>query len=96
MPPTAGAGANTALVDADTLREQLIRVDYGEIDLLTAVGNYEAYMRDFAFKYVGQADRNLRNAVKDNRVALAGMRSGMKLIGRIGPVRRKMERALVK
>ncbi|NMN94496.1 FAD-dependent oxidoreductase [Antrihabitans stalactiti] len=96
MPPTAGAGANTALVDADTLREQLIRVDNGEIDLLSGVGNYEAHMRDFAFKYVGQADRNLRNAVKDNRVALAGMRSGMKLIGRIGPVRRKMERALVK
>ena len=53
-------------------------------------------MLDFAFKYVAQADRNLRNAVKDNRVALAGLRSGMKLIGRIGPVRRKMERALVK
>lgn len=41
MPPTAGAGANTALHDANLLRRAVLRVEAGGVELVEAVGAYE-------------------------------------------------------
>jgi salicylate hydroxylase len=94
MPPTAGAGANTAILDADTLRRRLIAAHDGRLSLEAAVGQYEAEMRAYAFKYVAAAERNLRNAINDNPVALAVARTAFSLINRIGPLRRRMTQGI--
>ncbi len=49
MLPTLGMGANLALNDAALLTEQLDRYGRGEVDLLEAIGTYEAQMRDIAY-----------------------------------------------
>jgi 2-polyprenyl-6-methoxyphenol hydroxylase-like FAD-dependent oxidoreductase len=94
MPPTAGAGANSAILDADTLRRQLIAADRGEVTIPAAVGRYEEEMRRYAFKYVAAAERNLRQAVNDSRVGLVLARTAFTLINRIGPLRRKMTQSI--
>jgi len=90
MPPTAGAGANTAIVDADLLRQELVAVERGQQTVTAAIGNYERAMIDHAFKKVAAANRNLANAVSGSRVALAGFRTTLRLVNRIGPLRRRM------
>lgn len=49
MLPTLGMGANLALNDAALLTEQLDRYGRGEVELLDAIGTYEAQMRDAAY-----------------------------------------------
>ena len=49
MLPTLGMGANLALNDAALLVRQLDRHSRGEIDLLAAIGGYEAQMRETAY-----------------------------------------------
>jgi 2-polyprenyl-6-methoxyphenol hydroxylase-like FAD-dependent oxidoreductase len=44
MPPTGGAGANTALRDASSLCRALAAVAAGETDLLDAVAEYQTEM----------------------------------------------------
>ena len=50
MPPTAGAGANTALADAATLADEILSVARGGKSLIEAVAAYQAIMlpRGFA------------------------------------------------
>ncbi|NJP98483.1 FAD-dependent monooxygenase [Nonomuraea sp. FMUSA5-5] len=49
MPPTFGAGANSALRDAGVLAGELGRAARGDKDLLTAIGDFEANMRAEVF-----------------------------------------------
>lgn len=49
MLPTLGMGANLSLNDAALLVEQLDRYGRGEVELLEAVGRYEAQMRETAY-----------------------------------------------
>jgi 2-polyprenyl-6-methoxyphenol hydroxylase-like FAD-dependent oxidoreductase len=49
MLPTLGMGANLSLNDAALLTEQLDRVGRGEVELLEAIGTYEAQMRETAY-----------------------------------------------
>jgi 2-polyprenyl-6-methoxyphenol hydroxylase-like FAD-dependent oxidoreductase len=49
MLPTLGMGANLALNDAALLVRQLERYDRAEIDLVEAIGAYEAQMREAAY-----------------------------------------------
>jgi 2-polyprenyl-6-methoxyphenol hydroxylase-like FAD-dependent oxidoreductase len=49
MLPTLGMGANLSLNDAALLVEQLDRVGRGEVELLEAIGSYEAQMRATAY-----------------------------------------------
>jgi salicylate hydroxylase len=49
MLPTLGMGANLALNDAALLTEQLDRYGRGEVELLDAIGTYEAQMRAAAY-----------------------------------------------
>ncbi|WP_255298451.1 FAD-dependent oxidoreductase [Brevibacillus dissolubilis] len=49
MPPSFGAGANTALRDAATLAEKLIAVHRSEQKLVDAIAQYEDTMRGYAY-----------------------------------------------
>jgi len=49
MLPTLGMGANLALNDAALLTEQLDRYGRGDVDLLEAIGTYEAQMRETTY-----------------------------------------------
>lgn len=93
MPPTAGAGANAAVVDAELLCRRLVAVAEGQ-ELAAAVGAYEKDMLDHAFTKVAAANRNLEQGVADNRLALAGFKAFLRLAGRVGPIRRKMTAAM--
>jgi 2-polyprenyl-6-methoxyphenol hydroxylase-like FAD-dependent oxidoreductase len=73
MTPMAGIGANTALQDASLLREKL--AGPGPESLVTAIGEYEAAMRDYGFAAVRLSVRNARQATAPwtRRVALRTM-----------------------
>lgn len=94
MPPTAGAGANTALVDAAVLARELVAADRGERDVLAALERYEAEMVPRAFGFVRRADQNLKMAVSANPVGRALFTGALRLVSRIGPVRRRMAAGL--
>ena len=49
MLPTMGMGGNTSLRDAAVLTEKLASAKRGELDLVTAIGEYEDDMRAFAY-----------------------------------------------
>jgi 2-polyprenyl-6-methoxyphenol hydroxylase-like FAD-dependent oxidoreductase len=55
MTPLQGLGGNTALRDAAVLRHQLVQADRGATDLVSAIGGYEAEMRDYGFAAVQQS-----------------------------------------
>jgi 2-polyprenyl-6-methoxyphenol hydroxylase-like FAD-dependent oxidoreductase len=96
MPPTAGAGANTALLDANNLRTELIAAHQGQLTIPEAIGHYEDRMLKESFTYLATAERNLKSATNDNRFALGVKRSALKAVSRIGPIRRMMTRSIAK
>jgi 2-polyprenyl-6-methoxyphenol hydroxylase-like FAD-dependent oxidoreductase len=49
MLPTMGMGGNTSLRDAAVLAEKLATAKRGEVELMTAIGQYEDEMRAFAY-----------------------------------------------
>lgn len=53
--PTGGNGANTALRDADLLRQCLIRSADGDVSLVDAVGDYERQMFEYGAEAVRQS-----------------------------------------
>ncbi len=75
MLPTLGMGANLALNDAALLTEQLDRYGRGEVELLAAIGTYEAQMREAAYPILAMTldhDKNfggggLAKAIKDGQ-----------------------------
>lgn len=96
MPPTAGAGANTAILDAGALYRQITAVARGERELVAAVGAYEEEMRGYAFPTVRQAVRNLKSGVNDSAFARAVTRAVFRTIDRIGPIRRRMSEGMTR
>ncbi|GIG70154.1 FAD-dependent oxidoreductase [Phytomonospora endophytica] len=96
MPPTAGAGANTAILDAGVLRRRITAVARGESELLAAVGAYEEEMRGYAYPTVRRALRNLRSGVSDSPFARAMTRTVFRTIDRVGPIKRKMSAAMTR
>ena len=96
MPPTAGAGANTAILDAGLLARTIAEVARGDRDLVAAVGAYEAEMRGYAFKTVRTAMRNLRQGLNDSTFSRVMAKTVFRTINRIGPIRRRMSEAMAK
>jgi 2-polyprenyl-6-methoxyphenol hydroxylase-like FAD-dependent oxidoreductase len=101
MTPGRGAGANTALRDARELRDRLVRVRDGELSLLEAVGEYEDLMR----RYSSLAVRESLEFMNDNGTArrpvigplsVLAQRTGMRVIDRIPPAKRRMARGMQK
>jgi 2-polyprenyl-6-methoxyphenol hydroxylase-like FAD-dependent oxidoreductase len=91
MPPTAGAGANTALHDANALRQALL----SDAPVVEAIASYESAMRPHAQKYVDLAMKNLTRALSDNSFALAMGKATLRLMNHISPLRRKMAAATI-
>ncbi|MFC5723785.1 FAD-dependent oxidoreductase [Streptomyces gamaensis] len=96
MTPGRGVGANTALRDARLLTRKLIGVQRGEQQLLPAVHDYETTMTSYAWDAViksrAQMDGHSIMHKGDllGSLARGGMRTAMRTMNRIPPVKRKI------
>ena len=95
MTPGRGVGANTALRDAELLCRNLIAVDSGRMDVVEAVADYETRMRAYAWPAVLKSREQMDGGALIHkplvgRLALAGMRAGMRLANHLPPLKRRM------
>ncbi|HZN19512.1 MAG TPA: FAD-dependent monooxygenase [Micromonosporaceae bacterium] len=94
-----GVGANTALRDANLLRRKLIAVRDGQKKLLEAVHEYETKMVEYGFQAVEDSKKqqngdSILHKPVVGRVALAAMRTGMRVVNRLPSVQKKMTDSL--
>lgn len=92
MTPMAGIGANTALRDADLLRQKLIAVDHGRSALLPAIHDYEAAMLDYGFVAVKQSLHNALQATSGNQFGRTVFKTALRTINTIPPLKRRIAR----
>jgi 2-polyprenyl-6-methoxyphenol hydroxylase-like FAD-dependent oxidoreductase len=96
MTPGRGVGANTALRDARHLRDRLIQVRDGELELVGAVGRYEEVMREYGFAAVLESRKYMDGAAAVHRsgprgaLARAMGRTVMRTLNHLPPVKRRM------
>ncbi|MFI6831525.1 FAD-dependent oxidoreductase [Kribbella sp. NPDC050241] len=100
MTPGRGVGANTALRDAVNLCRQLIEVRDGRQELIPAVRAYEAKMIEYGFDAVlkSRAQMTSDDPVYKpliGRLALAGMRTAMRTVNHLPPVKRRMRDSML-
>jgi 2-polyprenyl-6-methoxyphenol hydroxylase-like FAD-dependent oxidoreductase len=91
MTPMAGIGANTALRDADQLRQALLTP--GPADLTARVGAYEEQMRGYANQALALSTRNARNAASSARLPRIAFRSALRVAEAVPAAKRRMFRA---
>ncbi|MFI6077454.1 FAD-dependent oxidoreductase [Actinoplanes sp. NPDC051343] len=89
MTPMAGIGANTALRDADLLRRTLTAGD-----LRTAVHTYEEQMRGYGFAAVAKSLRNARMGASANRPARLALRTTLRTVSAVPPMKRRFAAGL--
>jgi salicylate hydroxylase len=92
MTPMAGIGANTALRDASLLCRKLTAADRGEAPLLAAIHEYEASMRDYAFRAVRLSLRNARQATAGSPLSRSAFRTALRIVNAVPPLKRRMAR----
>ncbi|MFD9733302.1 FAD-dependent oxidoreductase [Umezawaea sp. NPDC059074] len=90
MTPMGGVGANTALRDADALRVALLGHVNGTRDLVTAVGDYETTMREYANEALAVSTRNARNATSPARLPRTAFRTMLRVAEALPPVKKAM------
>ena len=96
MTPGRGVGANTALRDARLLTKDLIDARDGRSSLIDAIHAYETTMTGYAWDAVvksrAQMDGHsmMHRAGLPGGLARAGMRTGMRVVNHLPPVKRKM------
>jgi 2-polyprenyl-6-methoxyphenol hydroxylase-like FAD-dependent oxidoreductase len=96
MTPGRGVGANTALRDARLLAKELIKARDGEVSLTNAIHAYETTMTDYAWDAViksrAQMDGHsaMHKAGLAGGFARAGMRTGMRVMNHLSPVKRRL------
>lgn len=100
MTPGRGVGANTALRDAVNLCRKLIDVRDGREELLPAVHEYEAKMIEYGFDAVlkSRAQMTSDDPVHKpviGRLALAGMRTAMRTVNHVPPLKRRMRDSMM-
>ncbi|WP_432890216.1 FAD-dependent oxidoreductase [Kribbella sp. CA-245084] len=100
MTPGRGVGANTALRDAVNLCRALIDVRDGRRELIPAVNEYEAKMIEYGFDAVIKSRAQMTSADPVHkpvvgRVALAGMRTAMRTVNHLPPVKRRMRDSMM-
>jgi 2-polyprenyl-6-methoxyphenol hydroxylase-like FAD-dependent oxidoreductase len=100
MTPGRGVGANTALRDAVNLCRKLIDVRDGRQELIPAVREYEAKMIEYGFDAVlkSRAQMTSDDPVHKpviGRLALAGMRTAMRTVNHLPPVKRRMRDSMM-
>jgi 2-polyprenyl-6-methoxyphenol hydroxylase-like FAD-dependent oxidoreductase len=87
MTPMAGIGANTALRDADQLREALTQ-DHASIS--EAIGAYENAMREYANQALALSTRNARNAALASGRSRTVFRRLLRVGAHLPPLKRAM------
>ncbi|MFC6155728.1 FAD-dependent oxidoreductase [Kribbella jiaozuonensis] len=100
MTPGRGVGANTALRDAVNLCRALIDVRDGRRELIPAVNEYEAKMIEYGFDAVIKSRAQMTSSDPVHkpvigRVALAGMRTAMRTVNHLPPVKRRMRDSML-
>jgi 2-polyprenyl-6-methoxyphenol hydroxylase-like FAD-dependent oxidoreductase len=88
MPPVGGQGGNTALRDADHLRQALISINTGKSSLVPAIEAYESDMCKHGFDTVNEAVRNTRSAIGRNPLSRTFTRTFFRLCGAVPAIRR--------
>jgi 2-polyprenyl-6-methoxyphenol hydroxylase-like FAD-dependent oxidoreductase len=88
MTPMAGVGANTALRDADELRQALVDAAAGRQEVTSAIGAYEARMRVYANAAVGLSRRNAQSAASERPLPRLMFRLILRLAHRFAPIMR--------
>ena len=94
MTPYRGIGANVAIKDAERLTRALVAAHRGERPLLEAIHDYEAGMRDYAFRAVRNSLKAMHQTVTDSQLGLLFSRLTMRAIEALPPVKRAMARGL--
>lgn len=89
MPPIGGLGGNTALRDAHLLGRLLTAVDSGARELVPAIAEYEADMREYGAAAVRYALEQKDQALTNGAAAAAGARAFFRLCARVPALRRR-------
>lgn len=95
MTPGRGVGANTALRDATLLCKNLTAARDGKMTILEAIHDYEKKMIDYGFDAVVESRKQMSGDDPVHKpvigtLALAGMRTGMRIVNHIPPIKKKM------
>jgi 2-polyprenyl-6-methoxyphenol hydroxylase-like FAD-dependent oxidoreductase len=98
MTPGRGVGANTALRDARLLCRKLTAARDGQAALLAAIRDYETQMIGYGFDAVKKSRKQMTasnpvHAPVIGRAVLAGMRTSMRIINHLPPVKNRMAEA---
>jgi 2-polyprenyl-6-methoxyphenol hydroxylase-like FAD-dependent oxidoreductase len=98
MTPGRGVGANTALRDARLLARNLTAARDGRTTVLEGIADYETKMRAYSAEAVRQSLEQMRGSDPIHkpvlgRLMLAGMRTGMRTVNHLPPVKHRMEQA---
>lgn len=102
MTPGLGVGANTALLDAKILSENLIKAAAGDMDIVAAVGEYEQRMHTYAWDRVEKslerfnADDAIYQPGWRGTLAMTFMRGSMRLVNAIPPLKKMMADSMTK
>jgi 2-polyprenyl-6-methoxyphenol hydroxylase-like FAD-dependent oxidoreductase len=89
MPPVGGLGGNTALRDAHLLARQLAAAHRDQRDPVSAIGAYEADMREYGPAAVRRAATDAGQAASGGAVAAWGVRSWFRLCAAVPALRRR-------
>jgi 2-polyprenyl-6-methoxyphenol hydroxylase-like FAD-dependent oxidoreductase len=96
MTPGRGVGANTALRDARLLTRKLVEARDGRLSLTGAVGAYERTMTGYAWDAVIKSRAQMDGHATMHQAGLvggfarAGMRTGMRVMNHLPPVKRRL------
>jgi 2-polyprenyl-6-methoxyphenol hydroxylase-like FAD-dependent oxidoreductase len=100
MTPGRGVGANTALRDAVLLCARIIDVAEGRLELVEAVGRFEAKMIKYGFDAVLKSreqmtDEDPIHKPVIGRIVLALIRTAMRVTNHVRPLRERMARSML-
>ena len=96
MTPGLGVGANTALLDAKILADNLIETSKKDLGIIPAVSEYEKKMHAYAWDRVEKslkwfdADAAVYKGGIKGDLAAAMMRTGMRIVNALPMLKRKM------
>ena len=90
MTPYRGIGANIALKDAAFLSARLIEADHGDKPLLTAIGEYEAAMREYGFAAVAASLKSMEQSTARRGRGFAVAKTAMRVMNAVPALRRRV------
>jgi len=80
MTPYRGVGANTALLDAQLLRDALCGADKGKQELLTAISSYEREMVRYGFAAVRASLTQMDRLHEQSRIKRFAAKTAFRLL----------------